>query len=104
LAQVLRKEYECYTCHRPILISKIDNPQPDSKKRWEQWEIDGVTLHQCKKEHQQKEGSSDVRGNYNINMDNDSQIADLAKQVSNLKDTVNVLISQIQMLRSELKK
>ena len=33
-----------------------------------------------------------------------SQIAELAKQVSDLKDTVNILIAQIQSLRSEVKK
>lgn len=33
-----------------------------------------------------------------------SQIAALAEQVQELKETVNVLIAQIQMLRSEVKK
>jgi hypothetical protein len=31
-------------------------------------------------------------------------IAELTKQVSDMKETVNILISQIQMLHSELKK
>jgi ubiquinone biosynthesis protein UbiJ len=35
---------------------------------------------------------------------NGPHIAVLAEQVKDLKDTVNILISQIQMLRSELKK
>ena len=37
------------------------------------------------------------------NNSNSTQIAELAKQVSDLKETVNILISQIQMLRSEVK-
>jgi ubiquinone biosynthesis protein UbiJ len=37
-------------------------------------------------------------------LDNCPQIVALAEQVKELKDTINILISQIQMLRSELKK
>jgi hypothetical protein len=35
-------------------------------------------------------------------VDNGPQIAELAKQVSELSETVNIVISQIQMLRSEV--
>jgi ubiquinone biosynthesis protein UbiJ len=37
-------------------------------------------------------------------LDNGPHIAALAEQVKELKETVNVLIEQIQMLHSELKK
>jgi cellobiose-specific phosphotransferase system component IIB len=37
-------------------------------------------------------------------VDNGPQIAALAEQVKELKETINILISQIQMLRSDLKK
>jgi regulator of replication initiation timing len=37
-------------------------------------------------------------------LDNGPHIAVLAEQVKDLKETVNILISQIQMLRLELKK
>jgi hypothetical protein len=47
MAQVLSKEYSCYNCKKAILISKIDNPAPGSKKKWEQWELDSVTPHEC---------------------------------------------------------
>jgi hypothetical protein len=48
LAQVLAKEYECMTCHAQIRISKIDNVAPDAKKKWNKFELDGVTPHVCR--------------------------------------------------------
>jgi hypothetical protein len=116
-----------FSCGQNILISKIDNPT--SCKKWQSWELDGVTPHDCpaKKKNNNNsssDGSNEIMGaNYNPNkefhdqrghqeqqvqavtVDNGpSQIAELAKQVSDLKDTVNILIAQIQSLRSEVKK
>ena len=91
LAQVLQKEYTCYSCKQPILISKVDDP--NSKKKWEQWELDSVTPHDCpaKKKPSQQQA------------DNGPQIAALAEELKGLKETVNILIFQIQMLRLEVK-
>jgi hypothetical protein len=47
----------------------------------------------------------EIQGTNGEQVDNgsQSQIAELAKQVSEVKETLHILISQIQMLRSELK-
>jgi hypothetical protein len=122
MAQVLAKEYECLTCHKPIKISKIDNAGPNARKKWEKFERDGTTPHQCssnsnnnsssannykpiKKYHEQnRQEQEEVTSTQTVSVDNGPQIAILAKQVSDLRETVNILISQIQMLRSEVKK
>ena len=98
MAQVLAREFECLTCHSPIKISKIDNPAPGQKKKWERFELDGVTTHQCNKQQKEAEQSATTV------LDNGPQIAELVNQVRDLKKTVNILISQIQMLRSDVNK
>jgi hypothetical protein len=55
MSRILQKTFSCLTCGESILLSKIDNPAPGSKKRWEQWELDSVTPHQCKKEEQKQQ-------------------------------------------------
>ena len=125
MAQVLAKEYECLTCHKPIKISKIDNAGPNARKKWEKFERDGTTPHQCgsnsnsssssvnsynpnKKCHGQsrrQEQEEEVSSTQAVTVENGPlQIAALAEQVKELKETVNILISQITMLRGELKK
>jgi hypothetical protein len=47
MAQVLAKDYECLTCHKPIKIAKLVNVPVGQKKKWERFELDGVTPHQC---------------------------------------------------------
>jgi hypothetical protein len=123
-SQVLSKEYECLTCHKPIKISKIDYAGPNARKKWEKFERDGTTPHQCssnsnsnsssansynpnKKYHEQSrhEQEEEVASTQAMTVENcPSQLAALTEQVKNLKETVNILISQIQILRSELKK
>jgi hypothetical protein len=46
---VLQKSYECLTCHKQIRIAKIDNVPAGQKKKWEKYELDGITLHVCHK-------------------------------------------------------
>ena len=103
MAQVLAKEYECLTCHEPIKIAKLDNVPPGQKRKWERFETDGVTPYQCKKQ-EQDERQEPIPKPPMQQVDSGPQIAELTKQVSDLKETINLLISQIQMLRSELKK
>ena len=124
MAQVLAKEYECLTCHKPIKISKIDNAGPNTRKKWEKFERDGTTPHQCgsnsnsssssannynpiKKYHEQslQEQEEEVPSTQTVTVDNgpSEQIAALAEEVKGLRETVNILISQITMLRSEVK-
>jgi hypothetical protein len=45
------------------------------------------------------QGQAEVSSTQTVTEDNGPQIAELANQVSDLKDTVNILISQIQILR-----
>jgi hypothetical protein len=54
LAHVLAKDYTCLTCHNSIKISRINNPAPGLKKRWEQFKLDGVIPHQCIAKKQQQ--------------------------------------------------
>jgi len=126
MAQVLSKEYECLTCHKPIKISKIDNASPNARKKWEKFERDGTTPHQCcsnsnnsnsssansynpnKEYHEQsrhKQEEEELSSTQTVTVDNgpSQQIAALAEEVRGLRETVNILISQIQSLRSEVK-
>jgi hypothetical protein len=98
MAQVLSKEYECLTCHKPIKISKMDNTRPNARRKWEHLETDGVTPRQCMKEFDNSLLQTSVDDGPHL------QIAELAKQVSDLEETVKVLISQTQILRSDVKK
>lgn len=121
MAQVLAKEYECLTCHKPIKISKIDNAGPNARKKWEKFERDGTTPHQCssnsnnnrssannynpnKKYHEQSlQEQEEVSFTQTVTVDNGPQIAALAEEVKGLRETVDILVSQITMLRSEVK-
>lgn len=47
MAQVLTREFDCLTCHKPIKIAKLDNVPAGQKKKWERFELDGVTPHKC---------------------------------------------------------
>lgn len=126
MAQVLAKEYECLTCHKPIKISKIDNTGPNARKKWEKFERDGTTPHQCgsntnsssssannynpiKKYHeysrqeQEEEEVSSTQQTVTMGSGPSQQIAAFAEEVRGLRETVNILISQIQSLRSEIR-
>ena len=124
MAQVLSKEYECLTCHKPIKISKTDNAGPNARKKWEKFERDGTTPHQCssnsnnnsssannynpdKEYHEQsrQEQEEEISSSQTVTVDNgpSQQIAALTEEVRGLRETVNILISQIQMLRSDIK-
>jgi cellobiose-specific phosphotransferase system component IIB len=82
---------------------------------------DGTTPHQCssnsnnnsssannynpnKKYHEQnRQEQEEVSSTQTVTVDNGPQIAALIEQVKELRETLNILISQIQMLRSEVK-
>jgi hypothetical protein len=49
MAQVFQKSYECLNCKQQIRITKIDNVAAGQKKKWEKYELDGVTEHICHK-------------------------------------------------------
>jgi predicted RNase H-like nuclease (RuvC/YqgF family) len=93
------------TCHKPIKLSKIDNAGPNARKKWERFELDGVTPHQCKKQEQEQEATAPTTPMTVVSQveNGPSEIAELSNQVRDLKETVSILISQIQGLRSEVK-
>jgi hypothetical protein len=97
MAQILAKDYECLTCHEPIKIAKLDNVPPCQKKKWERFQLDGVTLHRCKKKEEEAVGTavtaSPTQAAVVSQVDNGPQIAALVEQAKELKETVNILIS-----------
>lgn len=99
MAQVLSREFDCLTCHKPVKIAKIDGVGPNARKQWNRFGLDGVTPHECKK--QSKKEEQELWDP--LSRSEQPQIAELAKQVSDLKITINILISQIQSLRSEVR-
>ena len=90
MAQVLSKEYTCYNCKKPILISKIDNPAPGSKKKWQQWELDSVTPHKC--------SSSKLTNNYQEHEEEQGQ-REQREQIAALKEQVTTLTSEVRSLK-----
>jgi hypothetical protein len=89
----MEKLFSCMSCGEKIKLER----KPDDSG-WLKWNLDGTKHIDSKKSKQEQQQQPPAAAS-----DNGPQIEELAKQVSDLKDTVNVLISQIQMLRSELK-
>ncbi|HYZ59004.1 MAG TPA: hypothetical protein VE544_05030 [Nitrososphaeraceae archaeon] len=52
MSQVLQRPYDCKTCGGSIRLSKIDAAGPDAKRKWNRFEMDGITVHVCKKKEQ----------------------------------------------------
>jgi hypothetical protein len=91
----MEKVFKCLTCQKEIRLER----KPDNSG-WPRWSLDG-TNHvdvSSKKSKQQRQHSPQA-----VAADCAPQIADLAKQVSGLKDTVNILIARIESLRSKIK-
>lgn len=83
----LEKIYNCMSCGAEIRLER----KPDNSG-WLRWNLDGSEHIDAKKKPKQQ-----------AVVDNGQKITDLANQVRDLKETVNILIAQIQMLRSEVK-
>ena len=91
MAAQLEKVFQCLTCKQDIkLEGKPDN------SGWIRYNLDG-SIHKDERKRPQQPQQQTVQ------VDNGPQIAALAQQLKQLKETVNVLISQIQGLRSEVK-
>jgi hypothetical protein len=82
----LEKVYTCLSCGQEIKLER----KPDTSG-WCKWNLNG-TKH------------VDEKKNKKQTVDNGPQLAALAEQMKYLKESVNILISQIQGLRSEVKK
>ena len=79
----MEKVFKCLSCGADIRLGrKQDN------SGWNKFNLDGS-------EHVDEKKKSNTTG---------AQIAALAEELKALKETVNILISQVQGLRSELKK
>ena len=98
MAAQLEKVFQRLTCKQDIKLARKDD-----NSGWIRYNLDG-TLHidERKKKLQQQQPQPTTTTTA-VTVDNGPQIAELAKQVSELRETVNVLISQIQFLRSAVK-
>jgi hypothetical protein len=79
----MEKVFKCLSCGADIRLERKAN-----NSGWNKFNLDGS-------EHVDEKKKSNTTG---------AQIAALAQEVKGLKETVNILISQVQGLRSELKK
>jgi hypothetical protein len=81
--QPLQKTYQCLTCKADIKLARKDD-----NSGWDKFNLDGTPhIHPSNKKNQQG-----------------AQLAALAQEVSELRAEVKILITQITMLRGELKK
>ena len=89
MSQILKKPYDCMSCGQQIRIAKIDNPGPDAKKKWDKFEMDGVTPHVCcsnnKPEQRQQQ-----------------QHFDISKEIAAIKAQLLVLVSRLDHIETEL--
>ncbi|MDQ3726829.1 MAG: hypothetical protein M3307_01165 [Thermoproteota archaeon] len=96
MAAQLEKVFQCLTCKQDIKLARKDD-----NSGWIRYNLDG-TLHIDKRKKKLQQQQPQPTTTTGVTVDNGPQIAELAKQVSELRETVNVLISQIQFLRSEV--
>ena len=80
-------------------MSKIDNAGPNARKKWLRYELDGVTPHHCRKGSTRTRSTSS--GAASGQRPTDCRDSNSGKRP---QEIVNILILQIQMLRSEVKK
>lgn len=110
-SQILQKPYDCMTCGQQIKISKIDGAGPDAKKKWNRYEMDGVTPDVCNKEKKQQQQQQDQQQQRYfvaeekrlVNLD-ENRLVNIEKTLASLKTDVRSLIMQMQLLRQELDK
>ncbi len=95
MAHVLSKEYTCLSCHKPIKISKIDNAGPGAKKKWEKYEPDGVTPHQCKKQESEVVAA--------VVSSKDLDHIETTKEIAAVKAQLLVLAGKLERIEKELK-
>ncbi len=89
MAQVLAKDYECLTCKQLIRISKIDNISPGQKKKWEKYELGGVTPHICSR-------NSDQQQQHPSN--------NITKEIAVVKAQLLVSVSRLDRIEAELQR
>ncbi len=93
---MLQKSYECLTCHKQIRIAKIDNVPAGQKKKWEKYELDGITLHECHK-HPPNQSATKEQPKQQPVVSND-----LSKEVAAIKAQLLVLLSRLDRVEHGL--
>jgi hypothetical protein len=95
--QQLQKTYQCLTCKADIkLAGNGDN------SGWDKFNFDGtphIHSHQRQQQKPHQQSQRQQQPDYYS-----KEIEALTSQVKELKETVNILVTQITMLRGELKK
>jgi flagellar capping protein FliD len=97
MAQVIQKPYECLGCKQQIRISKIENVAPGQKKKWDKFELDGITPHVCHKPNQQQEQPLVQQQQLSSNINNK-----LSKEIAAIKAQLLDLVSRLDRLEQEL--
>ena len=82
-SQVFQKPYECLGCKQQIKIAKIDNVLAGQKKKWDKFELDGITPHICKKQQSQE------------------QQTDVSKEIAAIKAQLLVLVGRLDRLEQQ---
>jgi hypothetical protein len=100
MSQLLQKPYECLTCKQQILLEKIDPLPTGSKKCWNKLQMDGVTPHICHKtaadQQQQQQDQQQKLPK--------SELSDLRDEIADLKAYIKTLVTQVQLMRQEVRK
>ena len=78
------KVFPCLSCGQSIKLARKDD-----NTGWIRYNLDG-SIHKDERK---------IKSHQTV--DNSQQIAELAKQVSQMQESLKVLIAQVQMLRSE---
>ena len=95
-SQVLQKPYDCLTCKQQIRIAKIDNVPAGQKKKWEKYELDGVTLHVCRKQPLEQSAAKEQPKQQPVVSNH------LLKEVAAIKTMLLVLVSRLDRIEAEL--
>jgi hypothetical protein len=95
-SQVLQKPYECLTCKKQIRIAKIDNVPAGQKKKWEKYELDGVTLHVCHKPQPPEQSATKEQPKQQPVVSND-----LSKEIAAIKAQLLLLISRLDRIEQQ---
>ena len=107
MSQLLQRPYDCKTCGQQIRLSKIDGAGPDAKKKWNKFEMDGVTVHVCKKKEQQPSSTTTLIGVKDAPIEKIGSKplvpnSDITKEIAAIKAQLLVLVSRLDRLEQEL--
>ena len=90
---MLQKSYECLACKKEIRIAKIDNVPAGQKKKWEKYELDGVTEHICRKQQRLEQSAT---------KEQPKQQLDVSKEIAAIKTQLLILVSRLDQLVAEI--